>query len=332
MSSDFTAVAGDKQGEVLSPVLLCLYIDDLLLSLSRSGVGCYVGSHFAGALTYADDIVLIALTATAMRKLLGICGNYATEYCITFNAAKSKCLVVLPKNRRCLLSVLKDHEFVVNNTPIEFVDSFVHLGHVLTSHLDDGLDIANRRSSFIGQVNNMLCFFRKLQPYVKFKLFGAYCTSFYGCKLWSLTSDCIEDLSVAWRKSIRAIWNLPSLTHCYLLPLICRCLPVFDEICRRSLKFIRACINNESSLVRGLAFYGITFARNESFLGRNVLFCADRYHCAVNDILHGSINNIINSYVKFNTTDARVQTADLLCELLNIRESRYLFLTNFSSE
>jgi len=82
-------------------------------------------------------------------------------------------------------------------------------------------------------------------------------------------------------------------------------------------------------LVRGLAFYGITIARNESFIGR---FCADRYNCAVNDILNGSINNIINSYVKFNTTDARVQTADLLCEFLNIRDSRDLFLTNFSSE
>jgi len=169
----------------------------LLLSLSRSGFWCYVGSHFAGALAYADDIELIAPTATAMQKLLGICGNYVTEYCITFDAAKSKCLVVLLKNRRCLLSVLKDHEFVINNTPIEFVDSFVHLGHVLTSHLDDSLDIANRRSSFIGQVNNMLCFFTKLQPYVKCKLFGAYCTSFYDCELWSLTSDCIEDLSVA---------------------------------------------------------------------------------------------------------------------------------------
>jgi len=95
------------------------------------------------------------------------------------------------------------------------------------------------------------------------------------------------------------------------------------------IKFIRACINHESSLVRGLAFYCITFARNESFIGRNILFCADRYHCAVNDILHGSINNIINSYVKFNTTDARVQTTDLLCELLNIRDSRDLFTYKF---
>jgi len=73
MSSYFTAVNGVKQGGVFSQVLFCLYIDDLLLSLSRSEVGCYVGSHFAGSLAYADDIVLIAPTATAMRKLLGIC-------------------------------------------------------------------------------------------------------------------------------------------------------------------------------------------------------------------------------------------------------------------
>ena len=38
-SAYFTAVNGVKQGGVLSPVLFCLYIDDLLIKLSRSGVG-----------------------------------------------------------------------------------------------------------------------------------------------------------------------------------------------------------------------------------------------------------------------------------------------------
>ena len=37
--------------------------------LFSDGVGCYIGSNFVGALAYADDIVLIAPTATAMRKL-----------------------------------------------------------------------------------------------------------------------------------------------------------------------------------------------------------------------------------------------------------------------
>jgi len=67
---------------------------------------------------------------------------------------------------------------------------------------------------------------------------------------------------------IRLVWNLPLLIHCYSLPLICRCLPVFHEICRRSLNFVRACVQHESPLVRSLALYGLTVARNDSFFDK----------------------------------------------------------------
>jgi len=70
-------------------VLFCIYIDDLM-RLADSGVGCFVGFTFVGALAYADDIVLIAPTPSAMRQLLTICDIYAAEYDITFNANKSK--------------------------------------------------------------------------------------------------------------------------------------------------------------------------------------------------------------------------------------------------
>jgi hypothetical protein len=108
-----------------------VYIDDLLLALSKSGVGCYIGSNFVGALAYADDVVLIAPTATEMRKLLSICGEYATEYCISFNASKSKCLAVLPANRRVLNSYLNECRLTVNNQPVELVQSFQHIGHIM---------------------------------------------------------------------------------------------------------------------------------------------------------------------------------------------------------
>jgi hypothetical protein len=86
----FIAENGVKQRAVLSPVLFSVYIDDLLLLLSKAGFGCYLGSRFVGALASADDFVLIAPTATAMRKMLALCENYAHEYDIIFNAAKSK--------------------------------------------------------------------------------------------------------------------------------------------------------------------------------------------------------------------------------------------------
>ena len=44
---------------------------------------------FTGALAYADDIVLLAPNASAMRKILQICDEYAAEFSINyFNANK----------------------------------------------------------------------------------------------------------------------------------------------------------------------------------------------------------------------------------------------------
>ena len=71
----------------------------LLCRLSRSGVGCFLGVNYVGALAYADDIVLLCPTPSAMRKLLSICDTFANEYDIKFTAQKSKLLVVSPSNR-----------------------------------------------------------------------------------------------------------------------------------------------------------------------------------------------------------------------------------------
>ena len=61
-----------RHGSVLSPLLFAVYLDELLVELSVSGVGCYWGSLFAGAFAYADDIVLLAPCASALRIMLMI--------------------------------------------------------------------------------------------------------------------------------------------------------------------------------------------------------------------------------------------------------------------
>jgi len=52
---------------------------DKLLLLIALFLYSILGSSFCGALAYADDIVLIAPTPAAMRKLLCICEGYAVD-------------------------------------------------------------------------------------------------------------------------------------------------------------------------------------------------------------------------------------------------------------
>jgi Reverse transcriptase (RNA-dependent DNA polymerase) len=84
---------------LISPVLVCVYIYDLLVKLSRSGIGSFNGLNFVGTLAYADDIVQVAATPATMRKMLTICDEYAADYDVMFNHNKSKLLVIACSQR-----------------------------------------------------------------------------------------------------------------------------------------------------------------------------------------------------------------------------------------
>jgi len=88
--------------------------------------------------------------------------SFATEYCVSFNAKKSKCPAALPASKRYLYALLSECVFYVDGKPIEFVKSYSHFGHIINARMDDGDDICHRRGTFIGQVNNVLCYFSAL--------------------------------------------------------------------------------------------------------------------------------------------------------------------------
>ena len=79
-----------KQGAVLSPKLFTVILDGLFDNLLQSGVGWCIDNIFAGAFGYADDIVLLAPSADALKIMISICEAYAYEFSILFNPRKSK--------------------------------------------------------------------------------------------------------------------------------------------------------------------------------------------------------------------------------------------------
>ena len=83
---------GIKQGGVLSPLLFCIYMDELLHRLEKSGAGCYIGKQFYGGFGYADDLKVLCPSINGLQKLISICEKFGHEYSILFNAKKTLCI------------------------------------------------------------------------------------------------------------------------------------------------------------------------------------------------------------------------------------------------
>ena len=67
---------------------------------------------------------------------------------------------------------------------------------------------------------------------------------FYGCQLWDLSSNYIDDIHVAWQKAIRRIFNLPYKTHIYVLPFVNRFNNFFDSLMSGDNKVIELLVHN----------------------------------------------------------------------------------------
>ena len=130
---------------------------------------------------------------------------------------------------------------------------------------------------------------------VKLKLFQSYCSSIYGCELWSLNNGTIDDFCIAWRKALRRVFVLPFNAHSYLLPIISCSLPLHDEIIKRSSRFIMSCLFSSSHLVQAVSWYGILYGKYNSILGRNALICCNHYNWSL-DLFKSHSVPLTNSF------------------------------------
>ena len=73
MTSDtFPVCNGIKQGGILSPKFINIYVDVLSQQLNKVMVGCCMNGKVINHLYYADDLVLLSPSAHGMQKLLSV--------------------------------------------------------------------------------------------------------------------------------------------------------------------------------------------------------------------------------------------------------------------
>ena len=120
---------------------------------------------------------------------------------------------------------------------------------------------------------------------------------------------------------MRRISDLPRATHNHLLPLLSNSLPTYDEICKRSAKFIVACLCSDNNSVKSVVNYGI-LTRCHS-VGRNVMILTRRYAWSLDQLVSGQLllrnADFMARYFSTVTSD-EIRPAHFAIELLCLRE------------
>jgi hypothetical protein len=244
VSSSFRCSNGIKQGAVLSPVLFCVYMDSLLIRLKESRLGCYVGNVFVGAVSYADDITLIAPTLKSAQSLLDICEQFASEFHVLFNSTKSNVIVLNNPFRKNY----DLHNLVLNNAAIPYTDRALHLGSFIGKDANK-FNIKKAMQDLNARVNMLVCNYSFSYFDTLCFLFKSYCTSYYGSPLWKLDVNSLEDFCICWRKAVRKLLGLNSRTRSKFLPHVLNVIEVRSELISRFSSFYLKLIKSENSLV-----------------------------------------------------------------------------------
>ena len=96
-STTFTTSNGVRQGGIFSPLFFNVYMNKLSSTLNDAKVGCVMNGVYINDLMYADDLVLIAPSVRALQVLLRYCDNFAKDNDVKYNAKKTVCMFVRPK-------------------------------------------------------------------------------------------------------------------------------------------------------------------------------------------------------------------------------------------
>jgi hypothetical protein len=208
-SAPYHCINGIRQGGQLSPLLYNVYTDDLNHFLSNVNIGCHVANRCVNHLSYADDMVLLAPSLSALQELLDICGNFAQPNDIVYNTTKTVCMLIRPKGPKYCLAI----EIKLNGVTLSYVDEFQYLGHIITADCTDNKDIAKqtRRQNAVG--NMLIRKFSFASKEVKIQLFKSYCYPIYCNALWKdLFHYSVRKLNVSYNDTFRRLMQVPRST------------------------------------------------------------------------------------------------------------------------
>ena len=305
----FGSSNGVRQGGISSPLIFTVYVDELIMRLKKSGIGCYVGHEFYGCLGYADDFKLLCPSVKGLRKMLHICEEFGNEYSVIYNSKKTVCI-------KC--SIVSNHreqkpEMSLNSEALSWAECVKDLGNHIRSDLSEAKEIQRKQGSFIGRTNSLLIKYSDANPEVLMKLLSSYCTHLYGAQAWNFNDKNVVRIVSTWNRAIRKIWNLPYDSHTIYLCALNEGIHVWDVIFRRFLKMYTCIETSSNSKLSFLA--KLSREDNRSILATNTSFICRKMNVCKNMLLNNK-NIIYEKYMyNVNENEECVRTVHMIKEL-----------------
>ena len=118
----FPSKVGVRQGDVLSPNLFKIFINDLPSYLNDSLDPVFINDLPLNCLMYADDIVLLSTTPAGLQDKLNKLHRFCEDWCLEVNVTKTKVLIFNKPGR------LLENKFYFSEECLENVRQYRYLG------------------------------------------------------------------------------------------------------------------------------------------------------------------------------------------------------------
>ena len=130
--------------------------------------------------------------------------------------------------------------------------------------------------------NHIISLFGKASYKVKYQLSKTYCMPQYGSVLWDYSHSSAKQLSLAWRKCVHKLINIPYNTHSAFIPLICNDLPIDCQMYKRVLKFFY-CLNGPCDLYNKISLQ-LAINGSQSRMCNTINYVSQKYNICKYDL------------------------------------------------
>ena len=104
-SDFFDCAVGLKQGEVISPILFSLFIEDLELFLQEDPTcGLSFDEITFILMLFADDMVIVGKDRNDLQRSLDLLNSYCNKWGLAVNTEKTKVVVFRKRGGGCLIT------------------------------------------------------------------------------------------------------------------------------------------------------------------------------------------------------------------------------------